>query len=161
MRGHWKTIIILAVVAAVALSVVAVAYGATRSTTRRAAGNGACGALMSNPKALKAMRELRAEHQKDMQAWNQRYGSDPSSAEAQAALKELRAEHWSDMRDLFKEFGIKAPTSAGPGSGMMRGSGGCGGACGGAGATVTGAQGAGYGGGMMGGSGYGMMGASY
>ena len=150
MRRHWKTIALVAVVAAVALSVVAVAYGATRTTTRRAAGNGACSALMNNPKALKAMQSLRAEHQKDMQAWNEQYGSDPSSAEAQAALQTLREEHWNDMRELFKKLGIKAPAGAGPGGGMMRGAGGCGGACGGAGASGAGSQGTGYGGGMMG-----------
>ena len=69
----------VAVVAAVALSVVAVAYGATRTQTeRRAAGNGACGVLMDDPEALDAMQALRAEHQKERQAWYERYGSDPS-----------------------------------------------------------------------------------
>ena len=76
------------------------------------------------------MQELRAEHQKEMQEWDEQYGSDPSSAEAQAALQKLRQEHWSDMQKLFKKLGIKAPATAGPGSGMMRGAGGCGGACG-------------------------------
>ena len=77
------------------------------------------------------MQELRAEHQKEMQAWAAQYGSDPSSAEAQAALRKLRQEHWNDMQQLFKKLGIKAPATAGPGGGMMRGAGGCGGACGG------------------------------
>jgi hypothetical protein len=146
-------------VAAVALSVVAVAYGATKSsTTRRAAANGACGALMSNPKAVKAMQALRAEHQEDIQAWNEQYGSDPQGSEAQAALQELRDEHWNEMRQLFKKLGIKPPaTQPGQGGGMMGGAGGCGGSCGGAGASGVG-QGTGYGGGMMG-SGGGMMGS--
>ena len=150
-------------VAAIALTVVAVAYGATRTSgaSRRATGNGACGALMSNPKALKTMQELRVEHQKDMQAWNAQYGSDPTSAVAQAALQQLRKEHWNDMRTLFKRFGIKAPTTVGPG-GMMQGAGagGCGGACGNAGAAGAG-QGTDYGGGMMGSSGGMMGGATY
>ena len=103
---------------------------------------------MSNPEAVKAMQELRAEHQNEMQDWAARYGSDPSSAEAQSALQKLRQEHWSDMQKLFKKLGVKAPATAGPGSGMMRGAGGCGGACG-SGATGS-AQGAGYGSGMMG-----------
>ena len=34
---------------------------------------------MSNPKALDAMQALRAEHQKEMQAWYEQYGSDPSA----------------------------------------------------------------------------------
>ena len=157
MRRHWKTIAVVAAVAVIGLSVVAVAYGATRSTTtRRAAGNAACGTLMGNPKAVRAMQALRTEHQADMQAWYEQYGSDPQSAEAQAALQQLRDEHWNDMRDLFKKFGIKAPARPGQGGGMMGGSGGCGGACGGTGASGAG-QGTGYGGGMMG-SGGGMMG---
>jgi len=158
VRRQWKTIAVLTAVAVVALTVVAVAYGATRAggATQRAKGSGACGALMSNPQALKAMQALRAEHQKDMQAWAAQYGGDPTGAEAQAALQKLREEHWNDMRLLFKQFGVKAPTTVGPG-GMMQdaGAGGCGGACGSAGATGTG-QGAGYGGGMMGSGG--MMG---
>lgn len=145
----------VAVVAAVALSVVAVAFGATRTQTeRRAAGNGACGVLMNNPEALDAMQALRAEHQKERQAWYEQYGSDPSSAEAQAALQQLRDEHWNDMRGLFEKFGIEAPDGVGPGDMMGRGGGGCGGGCGGSGARDG--QGAGYGG-MMG-SGGGMMG---
>lgn len=144
----------VAVVAAVALSVVAVAYGATRKQTeRRAAGNGACGVLMDNPEALDAMQALRSEHQKERQAWFGRYGSDPSSAKARAALKKLREEHWNDMRGLFEKLGIEAPEGAGPG-GMMGRGGDCGG-CGRVGARAG--QGAGYGGGMMG-SGGGMMG---
>ena len=82
MRGRWKRVALVAAVAAVALSVVAVAYGATRtsSATGRATRSGACGALMSNPEALKAMQALRVEHQKEMQAWNAQYGSDPTSS---------------------------------------------------------------------------------
>ncbi len=138
----------LAGVAAIALSVVAVAYGATRTTTPRS-GSAACGVLMSNPKAVKAMRALRAEHQKEMQEWVAQYRSDPSSAEAQSALQKLRQEHWSDMQKLFRKLGIEAPaTGRGPGSGMMRGAGGSwGGACG---AGATGSQSIGYGSGMMG-----------
>ncbi len=134
MRRHWRTIAIAALVAVVALSVVAVAYGTTRSS-RRAAGNGACGTLMSNPKALKAMQGLRAEHQKEMKAWYDQYGSDPSSAEAQAALQKLREEHWNDMRELFKRLGIDVPSGCRPRrhDGGGGGCGGAGGGCGGAG----------------------------
>ncbi len=147
----------IATIAAIALSVVAVAYGATRSTvTRRATGNGACGALMSNAKALEAMQDLRAEHQKEVQAWSDQYGSDTSGAEAQTALQKLREEHWNDMRELFEKYGVDAPAGAGPAGAAPRG-GGCGG-CGGAGYDA-GAQGTGYGasssgGGMMGGWSY-------
>jgi hypothetical protein len=155
VRRHWKTMLLVGVVAAIALSVVAVAYGATtKQNGRRASRGAACGAIMNNPQALKDMQALRAEHQRDMQAWSDQYGADPSSAEAQAALQTLRQEHWNDMRDLFKKYGVALPQGAGPGSGQ-RGSG-CGGACGGGRASGS-AQGAGYGmmstgGGMMGGS---------
>ena len=162
MKRHWKTIVIAVVVATIGLSVVAAAYGATRSgkSTRTRALAGACAQLMSNPQAVQDMQLLRAEHQKDMQDWWTKYGSAPNSADAQTALKALRTEHWNDMKQLFQKYGIKVPAGAGPGSlggfGMMGGAyGGCGaggGGCGGAG--NGGAAGAGYGG-MMGG---GMMG---
>jgi hypothetical protein len=152
VRRHWKTALLVGIVAAVALSVVAVAYGATaKQKVQRGARGGSCGALMSNPRALKEMQALRVEHQGDMQAWSEQYGADPSSAEAQAALQTLRQEHWNDMRDLFKKYGIAVLQGAGPGSGQ--GSGGCGGGCGAG--SSGGSQGAGYGmmgsGGMMGG----------
>ena len=164
MRKHWKTILIAAVVAVVGLSVVAAAYGATKSGSGKRARSfaGACTQLLKNPQAVKDMQALRAEHQKEMQDWSTKYGSDPTSADAQAALKALRAEHWNDMKALFEKYGVKLPANAGPGSlggyGMM-GSGGCGGAgCGQAGVGCGGlGQGGTTGAGMMGG-GSGMMG---
>ena len=164
MRRHWKTIVMVAVVAALGLSVVAAAYGATRSgnTKRARTFSGACAQLFKNPQAVTDMQALRAEHQQEMQAWWDKYGKDPSSAEAVAALKELRTEHWNDMKALFDKYGVKLPANAGPGSlggyGMMGGGGGCGGGgcgqggggCGGFG--QNGNTGAGYG--MMGGSTY-------
>ena len=157
---HWKTLAVAAVVAAIALSIVAVAYAQTgnRPGVQRRAG---CGALMSNPKALKAMQELRVEHQKEMQAWRDRYGAEPNSAEAQDALRQLRQEHWNDMRALLKKLGVNVPDGAGPG--MMGSGAGCGvaggGGCGGPGTSAG--SGAGYGGGMMGGGYGGMMGGTY
>ena len=147
MRGHWKRLVVLAVVAAVGLTVVAVAVGATRSQLAGGGAGVACGALMSDPEAAQAMQELRAEHRAEMQAWYEKYGSTRSSAEARRALRKLRAEHWSDMQALFGEYGIKAPGAGRSGGGSCGGlgSGGCG----------AGGQGAGYG--MMGSSG-GMMG---
>ena len=85
MRKRWKTVVTAAAVAVIALSVVAAAYGVTRATGT-ANGRGACAALMSNPQAVKDMQALRIEHQKDMQAWWDTYGSAPNSAAAQAAL---------------------------------------------------------------------------
>jgi hypothetical protein len=165
LRNRWKTIVIAVTVAAIGLSLVAVAYGATK-TTRAGKSRGACATLMTNPQAVKDMQALRAEHQKDMQAWWDKYGSDPNSAEAQAAMKALRTEHWNDMKALFAKYGVALPANAGPGTcggggnGMM-GGGGCGGAAGGAGCAGPGTggsnTGAGYG--MMGG-GTGMMGGT-
>ena len=169
MRKHWKMIVIAAAVAVVGLSVVAVASGAAK-VKNPFRGRAACGQLMSNPEAVKAMRALRDEHRQEMQAWYGTYGDDPTSDAAQAALKTLRLEHWNDMKALFQQFGIKAPEGAGPGScggqgGMMGGGGmmgnGGNGSCGGGGGAgcagpgpSAGNQGTGYGGGMMGGASY-------
>jgi hypothetical protein len=156
LKRHWKTTLLVGVVAAMTLSVVAVAYGATtKQNVRRAVRGGECGALMSNPQALKDMQALRTEHQEDMRAWADQYGSEPSGAEAQAALQKLRKEHRRDMRDLFKKYGVTALQGSSPGSGQRGG--GCGGACGGAG-SASGTQGAVHG--MMGSAG-GMMGGGW
>ena len=160
MRKSWKTIVLAVMVAAIGLSLVAAAYGATK-TTKNAKKRGGCAALMSNPQAVKDMQALRAEHQKEMQAWWDKYGADPTNAEAQAALKELRLEHREDMRQLFKKYGVTWRGGAGPGAcggGMMgAGAGGCGGAAGSggcAGPGSAGGAGGGCGGGMMGGWSY-------
>jgi len=147
VRGHWKRLLLLAVVAAVGLTVVAVAVGATRSQLAGGGAGVACGALMSDPEAAQAMAELRTEHRAEMQAWYEKYGSSGSSVEARTALRKLRAEHWDDMQALFGEYGIQAPEAGRSGGGS------CGGL--GSGNCDAGAQGAGYG--MMG-AGGGMMG---
>jgi len=169
VKKNWKIIVMLAVVAVVGLSVVAVASGAAK-VKNPFRGRAACGKLMSNPKAVAAMQALRDEHRQEMQAWYEQYGADPTSDAAKAALAKLRQEHWNDMKSLFKEFGIKVPKGAGPGAcggqggmmgGGMMGNGGngpCGGAGGGAGCagpgSGSGSQGSSYGGGMMGGASY-------
>ena len=145
MRNRWKTIVIAVMVAAIGLSVVAAAYGATK-TTRAGKGRAACGALMKNPQAVKDMQVLRAEHQKEMRAWRDKYAGDPSGAEAQAALKALRTEHWNDMKALFEKYGVALPANAGPG------------ACGGGNGMMGGGSGGCGGGGCAGGNGNGMMG---
>jgi uncharacterized membrane protein YgcG len=163
-------IAVLVAVVAMGLSVVGVAWGssAARTHTRRA---GACRTLMSNPQAVKEMRALRAEHQKDMQAWFSQYGSDPNSAAAKAALQQLRQSHWGDMKTLCDKYGVKVPSGSGSGSGSGVGAGACGGSggmrggggsCGGGGSGgLGGGSGStrrtGFGQGMMG-SGGGMMG---
>ena len=170
MKKNWKLIVILAVVAVAGLSVVAVASGAAK-VKNPFHGRAACGTLMSNPKAVAAMRTLRDEHRREMQEWYKKFGTAPASAEAKAALKTLRQEHWNDMKALFDKSGIKVPKGVGPGicggqggvmgGGGMMGNGGngpCGGSGGGAGCAGPGSgsgdQGTGYGGGMMGGGSY-------
>lgn len=119
MKRHWKTGIVTAIVVAVALSAVAVAYGAARgSSVRRGAGRAACVAVMSNAEALRAMQVLRTEHRKDMRNWYERYGSNPSSAEARAALETLRQEHRREMRNLFSKYGVTLRSGVGPRGGM-------------------------------------------
>jgi hypothetical protein len=106
------------VIGAVGLVALAAIFGATRATAATSMHRGAesaqgtsagCERLMSDPAAVKAMQPLHAEHVRDMQAWQERFGTDPSSAEAQAALKALRREHLRDMRSALTEQGIKVP----------------------------------------------------
>jgi hypothetical protein len=151
---RWKSLVVAAVVAVVGLAVVAAAVGQTgdRDVSPRRA---ACGALMGDPAALKAMRELRAEHRAELQAWRDKYGDDPGASDAKTALQKLREEHRRDMRALLERFGVEVPDGAG--SGMMGGRGaGCGSGCG-----AGGASGAGYGGMMGAGYGAAMMRGTY
>jgi hypothetical protein len=159
VRKHWKTMVVAVVVAVLGLSVVAVAYGATKSGPGKKPRSfaAACAQLFKDPQAVADMQALRAEHQKEMQEWWAEYGGSPRSDDAVAALKALRVEHWTDMKALFGKYGVKLPANAGPNSlggyGMMGGGGCGGGGCGPAGAGCGGlGQGAGGGfGGMMGG----------
>jgi hypothetical protein len=154
VRGHWKRLIVLAVVGAVGLTVVAVAVGATRSQLAGFGEVAACGALMNDPEAAEAMSELRTEHRAEMQRWYEKYGSSRSSADARRALWRLRVEHRSDMRALLGQYGIEVREGRRSGGGQ---GGGCGGV--GSGGCAADAQGQAYGGmgsggGMMGGRGY-------
>ena len=160
MRKHWKTMVLAVVVTVIGLSVVAAAYGATRSGNAKRAKTfaGACAQLFKNPQAAADMQALRLEHQQEMQSWWEKYGSDPTSADAVAALKALRTEHWNDMKALFEKYGVKLPAGAGPGS--MGGFGMMGGGCGGAGCGQGGAGCGGFGQNGNGGAGYGMMGGA-
>jgi hypothetical protein len=162
VKKNWQMIVIVAVVAVVGLSTVAVASGAAK-VKNPFRGRAACGQLMSNPKAVAAMQALRDKHRQEMQAWYDTSGADRSGAEAQAALKTLRQEQWNDMKALFKQFGVEVPKGVEPGvcggQGGMMGNGGNG-PCGGGGAGCAGPgsgagnQRSGYGGGMMGGVSY-------
>jgi hypothetical protein len=147
---------LLLVIGAVSIVALAAMFGVSRATAstamhRVAAGTqgdkSGCSRIMGNPTAMKAMQPLHAEHVKDMQAWRDRYGSDPKSAEAKAALATMRREHVREMRTAFKKLGIKVPAGACSRS-MMDGTSGAG--------MMDGTNGAG----MMGGDATGMMGGA-
>jgi hypothetical protein len=126
------------VIGAVALAATAAAFGVSRAsaatfmhrTTTNGASSAGCQSLMGDPAAMKAMQPLHAEHLKDMQAWQDKYGNAPTSTKAQTALKQMRKEHVSEMRTAFRKLGIKVPAGAcnagmmdgTNGTGMMRGS---------------------------------------
>jgi hypothetical protein len=73
------------------------------------------------------MAQLMQEHAKDMAAWWQKYGSDPTSVAAQQALQQLRAEHQADMQKLWQQ----SPGTSRSGGGGSYGPGMMGGASGG------------------------------
>jgi len=77
VKTNWKMIVIVAVVAVVGLSVVAIAPGAAK-VKNPFRGQAACGQLMSNPKAVKAMQALRDEHRGEMQAWYGKHATRPA-----------------------------------------------------------------------------------
>jgi hypothetical protein len=77
---------------------------------------------MNDPTARQAMQQLHEQHSTEMQAWRDKYGSDPTTPEARQVLADLRKEHVADMRALFNKLGIKAPAGL-CGTGMMDGSG--------------------------------------
>lgn len=141
MRWSWRSVVVAGIAAALAVTAAA-AVAAAAQGERPATSRSSCSRLMNDPAALKAMRELRGEHQRELRAWQARYGDDPGSAEAQRALQQLRSDHRSDMRALMERFGIR---------GAQQGQGGCGG-CGFGGSPS--ASGAIMGGGMMGGASY-------
>jgi len=124
--------------------------GAASTAQARGVVPGACRTLTNDPAARPEMQALRTEHRQEMQAWWERYGSDPTSAAAQAALAVLRAEHRDDMRALLQKYNVDAAQTAcggvtGGGCGGMMGSGyGLNGGC-------ASGSGSGPGGGMMGG----------
>jgi hypothetical protein len=175
---------LLLVIGAVSIVALAAVFGVSRATAstsmhRVAAGTqgdkSGCSRIMGNSTAMKAMQPLHAEHVKDMQAWRDRYGSDPKSAEATAALATMRREHVREMRAAFQKLGIKVPAGVCSismmdgtnGAGMMGG--GSTGMMGGSGATSavhqqhhgTGGSGADGASSMMGGSTSGMMGGTF
>jgi hypothetical protein len=125
---RWILPIILGAVALAALAgALTVGKANAEPATTGGQSAAACTQLMSDPATSKAIQTLHADHVKDMQAWQTKYGTDPTSAAAQRALAGLRKEHLSDMRALFQKLGIKAPAGLdsmmGGAGGMMGGTG--------------------------------------
>ncbi len=154
MKGHWKTLLVAAGVAVMALSVVAVASGATAAPSTQAPA-GACTALTDDPQALEEREALRGGFEKARAAWRDKYGADVRTDEARAALQEIRDGYWDDMRSLLEKYGVDVPEGAGPGSrsgqgGGMMGAGNGGGNGQGLGHSGGNGQGTGQCGGMTG-----------
>ena len=134
---RWTLPLVLGTIGLVALAAgfgVSRAIAATamhRTSTGTQSGSVGFDRMMSDPSTMKAMQPLHAEHVKDMQAWQARYGTDLQSTEAQAPLKTMRKEHVREMRAAFKALGIKVPAGicdvsmmdGTNGTGMMGGSG--------------------------------------
>ncbi len=63
------------------------------------------GWLTSNPAALQAWLQLRADHLKAVQAWHDSYKTDLTSAAAQQALHTLWTSFWNDMKAFYQQYG--------------------------------------------------------
>lgn len=175
MKKYVLAIVIGALVLAAVVAAIGVARAGAMTThhrdARAAGASAGCQRLMKDPAAMQVMHTLHADHVKDMQAWRDRYSSDPSSAEARQALDSLWREHRAEMKAAFAKAGVELPAGlctrqmmqaavTGDGAGMM-------------GTDGAGMMGAGSGGlheqhhaatgetsGMMGGA-SGMMGGTY
>jgi hypothetical protein len=76
--------------------------------------------LTSNPDALAAWTQLRADHQQAMQAWYDTYKADLTAPEAQQALHDLWAKDWNDMKAFYERYANGATWTA-PSDGMWGG----------------------------------------
>jgi hypothetical protein len=76
--------------------------------------------LTGDPAALAAWTQLRADHQKAMQAWYDTYKADLKTTEAQQALHDLWTRNWNDMKAFYEQYSGGAAWTA-PASGMWGG----------------------------------------
>jgi len=76
--------------------------------------------LTSNPDALAAWTQLRADHQLAMQTWYDTYKADLRSPAAQQALHDLWTAHWNDMKAFYEQYGGGAAWTC-PSDGMWGG----------------------------------------
>lgn len=82
-------------------------------------GSGA-GWLTSDPAALQAWLQLRADHVKAMQTWYDTYKADLTTPAAQQALHDLWTTFWNDMKAFYEQYGNGAAWTC-PSSGMWSG----------------------------------------
>jgi hypothetical protein len=76
--------------------------------------------LTSNPAALQAWLQLRADRLKALQTWQDTYKDDLSSGAAQQALHDLWTTMWNDMKTLCQQYGNGAMWTS-PSEGMWGG----------------------------------------
>src|SRR5450756_726777 len=76
--------------------------------------------LTSNPDALKAWTQLRADHQQAMRTWYDTHKADLITPEAQQAMHDLWTKNWNDMKAFYEQYGGGA-TWTSPSDGMWGG----------------------------------------
>ena len=73
--------------------------------------------LTSNPDALQAWLQLKADHLAAMQTWYDTYKADLTTPKAQQALHDLWTKNWNDMKAFYEQYGGGA-TWTSPSDGM-------------------------------------------
>ena len=76
--------------------------------------------LTSNPDALAAWTQIRADQQQAMQTWQETYKADLRSPAAQQALHDLWTTFWNDMKAFYEQYGGGAAWTC-PSNGMWGG----------------------------------------
>ena len=78
------------------------------------------GWLAKNPVAFQAWLQLRADHVKAMQTWQDAHKADLTTPQAQQALHGLWTTFWNDMKSFYKQYGGGATWTC-PSDGMWGG----------------------------------------
>src|SRR5665647_2608008 len=76
--------------------------------------------LAKNPVAFQAWLQLRADHVKAMQSWQDAHKADLTTPQAQQALHGLWTTFWNDMKSFYKQYGGGATWTC-PSDGMWGG----------------------------------------
>jgi len=78
------------------------------------------GWLAKNPVAFQAWLQLKADHIKAMQTWQDTYKADLTTPAAQRALHDLWTKFWNDVKSFYKQYGGGATWTC-PSDGMWSG----------------------------------------